>query len=138
MNEVLTAQTASIVAAFVARQDVQPGQVPDLIASTYRALEDLGKPSAPAPDRREPAVSLRASVRADKVVCLECGHAGKMLARHLTMAHGLTPKDYRERWALPATHPLTAPNYSDRRRVLAKEIGLGRNGGGRRSSKKEA
>jgi hypothetical protein len=49
-----------------------------------------------------------------------------MLRRHLTTAHSLSPADYRARWNLKATHPLTAPGYSDRRSTLAKQFDLGR------------
>ena len=43
---------------------------------------------------------------------------------------GMTPDEYRAKWNLPRDYPMVAPNYSERRRVLAKEIGLGRKGSG--------
>jgi predicted transcriptional regulator len=49
-----------------------------------------------------------------------------MLRRHLTVAHGLTTDEYRERWNLKLDHPVTAPSYSERRSTMAKQIGLGR------------
>jgi predicted transcriptional regulator len=49
-----------------------------------------------------------------------------MLRRHLRVAHGLEIADYRTRWKLPADYPVTAPSYSERRSMMAKEIGLGR------------
>ena len=71
---------------------------------------------------------LRRSVQRDAVVCLECGWKGKMLRRHLSTRHGLTGEQYLKRWNLPSEHPLTAPNYSEQRSSLAKELGLGRGG----------
>lgn len=78
-----------------------------------------------------PAVPLRRSVRRDAVVCLDCGWRGKMLRRHLGTRHGLSGDEYLKRWGLPNDHPLTAPNYSEQRSSLAKELGLGRGGNGR-------
>jgi predicted transcriptional regulator len=49
-----------------------------------------------------------------------------MLRRHIATAHGLTIDQYRARWNLPRDHPLVAPDYSERRSCLAKQIGLGR------------
>jgi predicted transcriptional regulator len=49
-----------------------------------------------------------------------------MLRRHLSTRHGLTGEHYLKRWNLPTEHPLTAPNYSEQRSSLAKELGLGR------------
>jgi predicted transcriptional regulator len=65
-------------------------------------------------------------VQRDAVVCLECGWKGKMLRRHLSTRHGMTGEQYLKRWNLPTEHPLTAPNYSEQRSSLAKELGLGR------------
>ena len=36
------------------------------------------------------------------------------------------PEQYRQKWGLPSDYPMVAPNYAERRSVLAKSIGLGR------------
>jgi len=51
--------------------------------------------------------------------------------------HGLTPAEYRTRWGLPADYPMVAPDYAEKRRTLAKEIGLGRKPGQRRGRRKK-
>jgi len=56
-----------------------------------------------------------------------CGVRLKMLKRHLRVEHGLTPAEYLELWELPKKYPFVAAEYAAQRRVLAKEIGLGRN-----------
>ncbi len=53
----------------------------------------------------------------------------KMLKRHLMTDHGISPAEYRKRWDLPADYPMVASSYSERRRELAKTIGLGRKPG---------
>lgn len=130
-RETLIALTSDVVAAHVSHNSVGVDQIPVLIAKVYQSLAGLGQASAPAAVAREPAVPVRASVRPDHVTCLECGRKMKMLKRHLTADHGLTTEEYRQRWGLAADHPLVAPNYADRRRDLAKAIGLGRGGRGR-------
>jgi predicted transcriptional regulator len=114
-----------IIASYVGNHTLTPDQLPGLIASVQQALRDLGKP-APAPVPRTPAVPIRRSVQRDRVVCLECGFAGKTLRRHLGTRHGLQIADYLRRWDLPRDHPLTAPAYSEQRSTMAKELGLGR------------
>jgi predicted transcriptional regulator len=69
---------------------------------------------------------MRASIKPDYIVCMECGRKQKTLRRHLMTAHGMTPEQYRKDYGLPDTYPLTAPNYSERRRQMAMAIGLGR------------
>ena len=51
-----------------------------------------------------------------------------MLKRHLMTDHQLTPEQYRQRWGLPISYPLVAPDYAKMRSALAKKIGLGRLG----------
>jgi predicted transcriptional regulator len=51
-----------------------------------------------------------------------------MLKRHLMTDHQLTPEQYRQRWGLPNSYPLVAPDYAKMRSALAKKIGLGRLG----------
>ena len=134
--ETLITLTSDIVAAHVSNNNVALDEVPTLIATVYGALESLGKDAAARPS--EPAVSIRASVRPDYVVCLDCGKKMKMLKRHLTTDHGLTADEYRQRWGLNADYPLVAPNYAAKRRELAKKIGLGRKPGQKRGRKKKA
>jgi len=114
-----------IIASYVSHHNVAPEQIPELISSVHRTFDNLARPSE-APSALTPAVPLRRSVQRDAVVCLECGWKGKMLRRHLNTRHGLTGEQYLKRWNLPTEHKLTAPNYSERRSSLARELGLGR------------
>jgi len=43
-----------------------------------------------------------------------------------TTSHALSPREYRSKWGLKDTHPLTAPAYTARRSALARQLGLGR------------
>jgi predicted transcriptional regulator len=126
--------TADIVSAFVSNNTVAVSDLPLLISSTHAGLAGLGAAPVEEPEvRPEPAVSIRASIKPDYVVCLEDGKKLKMLKRHLMTHYNLTPDQYRRRWGLNADYPMVAPNYAEQRRVLAKKIGLGtmrRRGGG--------
>ena len=130
-NEALLDHVADIVSAHVSNNAVAAADLPGLIQAVYASLAALGQAPEPAVAALKPAVSVRASVKPDAITCLECGEKMKMLKRHLTADHGLTTEEYRQRWGLAADHPLVAPNYADRRRDLAKAIGLGRGGRGR-------
>jgi len=134
--EMLITLTSDIVTAHVANNNVNVDDLPALIENVYGALAGLGKTvEVEAPP--EPAVSVRASVKNDHLVCLEDGKKMKMLKRHLMTDHGMTPDEYRERWNLPADYPMVAPDYAEKRRELAKKIGLGRKPGQRRGRRKK-
>jgi len=76
---------------------------------------DGGEPApatvAPAPPRRgaKPAIAIARSVGLGYIVCLEDGRRLKRLARHLKVAHGLTPDRYRRKWGLAHDYPMVAP-----------------------------
>ena len=136
MNEMLITLTSDIVAAHVSNNSVAVEDVAGLIGNVYSALAGLGH-AAPVEEKLpEPAVSVRASVKPDYIVCLEDGKKLKMLKRHLMTHYNLTPEQYRARWNLPADYPMVAPNYAEKRRDLAKKIGLGRKPGQKRGRKK--
>jgi predicted transcriptional regulator len=118
---------AEIVAAYVGANSVSAGQLPELIRTIVATLGGLqgGKEESSVEPPRPP-VSIRRSVTPDYLVCLEDGKKLKMLKRHLRTTYNLTPKEYREKWGLPADYPMVAPNYAARRSEFAKKIGLGR------------
>lgn len=137
MSEMLITLTSDIVAAHVSNNTISVEEVPALISTVYGALSNLGASAPVEEERPEPAVSVRASVKRDHLVCLEDGKKMKMLKRHLMTEHGMTPDDYRQRWGLAADYPMVAPEYADTRRDLAHKIGLGRKPGQKRGRRKK-
>ncbi|AGH49653.1 MucR family transcriptional regulator [Sphingomonas sp. MM-1] len=126
-NDAILVFTADIVAAHVGNNGVPTADIGNLIANVHGALAGLRQGSGrPAVSKRQPAVPVRASVKPDKVTCLECGFSGKMLKRHLGVAHALSEADYRIKWALRSDHPLVAPLYSQLRSEQAKALGVQR------------
>lgn len=125
-NETLLSLTADIVAAHVANNNVTAGDLPLMIGNVYKALSGLGEKVEAPQTEQQPAVSIRASVKPEYIVCLEDGKKLKMLKRHLMTHYQMTPAEYRAKWKLPADYPMVAPNYADQRRKLAHQIGLGR------------
>ena len=132
MNETLITLTSDIVAAHLSNNSVSVDEVPALITSIYGALAGLGQAVVVPEVMPEPAVSIRSSIKPDYIVCLEDGKKLKMLKRHLMTHYNLTPDQYRTRWGLAADYPMVAPNYAEKRRELAKKIGLGRKPGQKR------
>ncbi|MGC1408336.1 MAG: MucR family transcriptional regulator [Acetobacteraceae bacterium] len=120
----LLALAAQIVSAHVANNTVSSTDVPKLIHDVHRALADAER--GPEPSAGEAAVPVAKSVFSDHLVCLECGKQFSMLKRHLGTDHQLTPDQYRQKWGLPASYPIVAPDYAKVRSKLAKRFGLGR------------
>ena len=123
--------TADVVASYVGNNSVASSELPGLIIEIHKALVTAAKGET-EPEKPTPAVSISRSVQADRITCLEDGQKFKSLKRHIRSIHSLTPDEYRERWGLPRNYPMVAPNYAAQRSELAKKMGLGRKGRGRR------
>lgn len=136
-NDLLVTLTADIVAAHVSNNSVAISDLSVLINNVHMALTGLG--SEPVEEEKlVPAVSIRASIKPDYIICLEDGKKLKMLRRHLMTHYEMTPEEYRAKWGLPADYPMVAPSYAEKRRALAKEIGLGTKGRGGGRKRREA
>jgi predicted transcriptional regulator len=118
--------TANIVSAYLSNNPTPAAEIPNLISQVHAALLRVSSGRAEAPtEPAKPAVSLKKSVNADYLVCLEDGKRFKSLKRHLRSRYNMTPEQYRDKWGLPADYPMVAPNYAVARSQLAKKMGLG-------------
>jgi predicted transcriptional regulator len=76
---------------------------------------------------KKPSIPLKDTVKAKYVVCLICERKLKTSRTHLRKAHGLTPKEYYQRFDLdPKKYPLVCKDYSSKRIEMAKARGFGK------------
>jgi predicted transcriptional regulator len=84
---------------------------------------------------RKPQIPLKDIVKEKYVVCLECGKKMRILKTHIKKAHGLTPKEYYQRYDLdPKKYPLVCKEYSAQRSQMARDRGFGKEGGRRKAT----
>jgi predicted transcriptional regulator len=122
----LVRMAAEIAAAYVSANTVPPQDLPGLIRTIHGALAEVAGGAATSLElAQEPAVSVKKSITADYIICLEDGKKFKSLKRHLRTRYGMTPDEYRTKWGLPHDYPMVAPNYAKERSNLAKRMGLG-------------
>ena len=129
--------TAEIVTSHVSITELTPAELKEEIKEIYTLLSSLAEPGAEgeavgveegkeAATGKKPPVALKDIVKEKYVVCLECGRKMRTLKAHLRKAHNLLPKEYYKIYNLdPKKYPLICKEYSEQRRTLAKEKGLG-------------
>jgi predicted transcriptional regulator len=140
MNDDITVNSvelaAELTAAWLANNNTRASsdEAVAFLTAMHKTVGDLATPagvgteSSAAPEYT-PAVSARKSLASrDHIISMIDGKPYRTLTRHLG-THGLTAEEYRSRYNLPATYPMTAPAYSEQRREMAKKIGLGRKPG---------
>jgi len=101
------------------------------ISEIYNALCAIEKGETPVvqgvEEEAAPAISKRKAFGKKQIICMICGKGMKTLARHLKTAHGMTAKEYRAQFDIPRTQALAARDYSESRKQMAIDRGLGEN-----------
>jgi predicted transcriptional regulator len=145
MSSQILKLTAEIVISHASMSELSPDQLVDEIKEVYNALSSLeggvvleeegADQGNEAEAVKQPPIPLRDIVKAKYVVCLVCGKKLKTLKTHLRAAHNLKPKEYFQRYSLdPKKFPLVCKDYSEQRSRMAKERGLGTQGGRRKAA----
>ena len=117
--------TVEIVTAYISNNPISGDQLCEAIQLVHKSLSALDNVPLTQEAKLKPAVPVRHSVKPDFIVCLADGKRFKMLKRHLSQIHNMTPDEYRQKWGLPRDYPMVAPDYAEKRSELAKQIGLG-------------
>lgn len=129
----LLEMVTEIVAAHASTTSLSKEELVAELADVYKALAALEKGDdvvigAMAEEAVvAPTISRKKAFGKDKVVCMLCGKEMKTLARHLKTSHDMKPGEYRKQFDIPRDQPLAARNYSESRRQMAIDRGLGEN-----------
>ena len=107
------------------------------IHATLKSMESGDAVVEEESKEQEPAVSMKKAFGKDKVYCMICGKGMTTLGRHLRMVHQITPQDYRKQFGIPRTQALAARAYSEQRKQMAIDRGLGEKLAAARAAKKK-
>ena len=124
----LLEMATEIVSAHACNTSMTKDELIAEIASVYQALAALERGEIGGAEQAEeikPAISAKKSIGKNAITCLICGKAMKTLTRHLKTAHDLKPGQYRKQFGIPRTQSLAAKSYSESRRQMALDRGLG-------------
>src|SRR5947209_6654546 len=122
---------AQVASAYFSNSHVAAAEISTVIAQIASSLDGVGTVAASGegqenvdlPKKLTPA-QVKKSITPSALISFEDGRPYKTLRRHLSV-RGLTPDDYRQKWGLPASYPMVAPDYSAARSAMAKTLGLG-------------
>lgn len=98
------------------------------ISQMIKAIDE-GVPPEPVteapPEESKPQLTIKQAFKKDEVVCMVCGKGGfKTLKKHLSVAHQLTPGQYRKQFGIKSTQKLAAKSFSEARRKAAEDRGM--------------
>ena len=123
MEERLVEMCAMIVSAQAKQVQLSPDDLVHSLQTIGKTLRDIQRQQA----NPRPAVALpERSIRRNHITCLECGRTFTLLTnRHLAL-HNLTPRTYKQKYGMALTQPLSARALTEKRRRVARELGMGK------------
>jgi predicted transcriptional regulator len=128
MMATILEMAADIVAAHASTTNMTKEELISELNDIYNALNSLEKGEAITEATEEepgPAVTRKKAFGKDKIYCMICGKGMKTLARHLKTSHDMTASEYRKQFDIPRSQSLASKSYSEKRRQMAIERGLG-------------
>ena len=126
MAKSLVEMCAEIVAAQAGHTRLTSEEIGDSLRQVFRTLLDVQRTGQDIEVEESVVRDPQASIQRNQVICLECGKSFKLLSnRHLAL-HNLTPRAYKQKHGIRMTQALSARTLSQRRRKLAKELGMGK------------
>lgn len=128
MSKSLVEMTAEIIQSQISSKEMTSEEIKVSLNNTFKTLKSLqdaeltGQPIEQGETR--PVMSPERSIQKNKVVCLECGQAFKMLSPKHLKSHDLTPREYRKKHGFSMRQPLCARSLSEKRSKSGKKRGL--------------
>jgi predicted transcriptional regulator len=123
MEERLVEMCSMIVSAQARRVQLTTDELVSSLLTISKTLRDIQQQqSGDAP----PVTSPERSIHRNHIECLECGKSFTLLTnRHLAL-HKLTPRMYKKKYGIPLMQPLSARSLTEKRRRVARELGMGK------------
>jgi predicted transcriptional regulator len=118
---------AEIVSSHASNSPLSTEQLLSEIQKVYAALQALESGAeSPVAEAPKAAITVKDAFKKNEVVCMICSKGGfKTLTRHLKTAHDMKPGAYRKQFGIARTQPLAARSFSESRRQMAQDRGLG-------------
>jgi predicted transcriptional regulator len=129
---------ADIIQAQASVGQMTPDDIAGGLAKTFATLQRMQKCEdegalmevasaadlAASEEQAPEAIKAQDSIQNDKIICLECGMEFRQLtAKHL-ISHGLTPREYKQKYGFALKTPLSAKSLTKARSRAAKKRGL--------------
>ena len=125
----LTELASEIVSSQMQNKEMTTEEITKTLQQVFQTLNQLksaeiSEGGAGSSNTDKPVTDPKRSILKNKIICLECGAEFKQLsAKHLA-THDLTPKEYRKKYGLPASQPLSCKSLTEKRKAMGKKRGL--------------
>ena len=128
MSKTLVEMTAEIVQAQGTSRSMTIEELQLALKETFTTLQHLYSVETGEPVNEEgstaPSISPEKSILKNKVICLECGEEFKTLSFKHLESHGLTRREYKQKYGFSLRQPLCAKAITEKRKKAGKKRGI--------------
>ncbi len=107
-----------------AQAGVRPMTASEVATYVNELVQNLQGVVEPDETKAAPSVDPKNSITETYAICLECGKKFKVIGNRHLKAHGLTVKEYKDKWGLKKGTSLAAKSLVRQRRKKMQEMRL--------------
>ncbi len=107
-----------------AQAGVRPMTASEVATYVNELVQNLQGVVEPDETKASPTVDPKNSITETYAICLECGKKFKVIGNRHLKAHGLTVKEYKDKWGLKKGTSLAAKSLVRQRRKKMQEMRL--------------
>ena len=116
--------TAKIVSSHISLSTMTTDKLIQEIQEIHASLKSIDSGLVIEPEHPK-QLTIKQAFKKNEVICMICNKGFKTLKRHIAQAHDLKPGQYRKQFNIPSNISLTAKSYSESRKQMAIDKGLG-------------
>jgi predicted transcriptional regulator len=126
-----------IVKAQASVRPMSEEEIVNMVIKLTRSISSLGVDSH-SEETEKSEIPANKGIRANSVLCLECGKTFKLITTRHLASHGLTPAEYREKYGFKRKEALVCKNLQKVRKEKMKSMQLWTRRGAGKPTEEEA
>ena len=108
-------QALEIVKAQASVRNMTESEITSMVKSLAEGIRKVAEGGEEA-EVTKPELDPKKAIRERSIICLECGKSLRVLTKKHLASHGLTPKEYKEKWGYKKGSSLVAKGLARQRR----------------------
>jgi predicted transcriptional regulator len=117
-------QALEIVKAQASVRTMTEEEITSMLKKLTTNIRNVAGETAPEERESMEGMDPKKAIREKSITCMECGKTFKVLTKRHLLTHGLTPKEYKEKWGYKKDTSLVAKSLARDRRKKMQDMRL--------------
>jgi predicted transcriptional regulator len=117
-------QALEIVKAQASVRTMTEEEITSMLKKLTTSIRNVASESAPEEVESVEGLDPKKAIREKSITCMECGKVFKVLTKRHLALHGLSPKEYKDKWGYKKDTSLVAKSLARDRRKKMQDMRL--------------